>query len=411
MLIATAAAGVVFRRRLILILLLATLTGCGLFGGDEEEDPPAELVKFKSTLRIKKAWRASVGDGTEYLRLALAPASDGSRIFAAAHDGRIAAYDVVKGRRIWRRKTKLPLSAGPATNGIVVVAGSSEGDIIALSADDGEELWRITVSSEVLAAPAVTDDLVLVRTVDGKLTALRLLDGSESWFVQQTVPRLSVRGTGSPVVRKNVVICGFDNGKLAAYDINDGSVIWDVLIAPPSGRTEVERLSDLNATVLVVGDDIYAVGYQGSLTALAAESGQVLWTKDISSYNGMSADFINLYVSGDDSELFAVARRSGREMWRISTLLNRDISGPGSVGNSVVVGDFDGRVHWFDASTGEPQARMRAGSDRVAASPLVVNGMVYVLNDGGKLYAYKDATKKEKKQTQKNETADESADE
>jgi len=397
MLIPTADVIAVTWRRLMLIALLSTLMGCSLFGDDEEDDPPAELVKFKSTLKIKKAWSARVGDGTEYLRLALVPVSDGSRVCAAAHDGRVAAFDAAKGRRLWTQKTKLPLSAGPATNGIVVVAGSSEGDIVALNAENGDELWRVIVTSEVLAAPALTDDLVLVRTVDGKLAALRMADGTEAWFVQQAVPRLSVRGTGSPVVWKNSVICGFDNGKLAAYDLNDGSVIWDVMLAPPSGRTEVERLSDLNATALVVGEDVYAIGYQGSLSGLAVESGQVLWNREISSYNGMSADFINLYVSADNSEMFAVARRSGREMWRSDMLLNRDLSGPVTVGNSVVVGDFEGYVHWFDAATGDLQARKRAGSDRIAAPPLVVNELVYVLSDSGKLYAFRDATPKQEK--------------
>jgi outer membrane protein assembly factor BamB len=384
-------------QHILLFSLLVMLAGCSLFGGDDDEeevDLPADLVKFESTLRIKKAWSRGIGDGTEFLRLALAPVSDGSRVFAAAHDGRVAAFEAVKGKRLWATKTKLSLSAGPATDGIVVVAGSSDGDVIALNADDGEELWRVTVSGEVLAAPTLTSDLALVRTVDGKLIALRILDGSEAWFVAQSVPRLSVRGTGSAVIRNNLALCGFDNGRLAAYDTNDGSLVWDVLLAPPRGRTEVERLSDLNATIKVVGEDVYAVGYQGGLSALAAESGQILWSRDISSYNGMAADFLNLYVSADESSLFAIARRSGQEMWQIDTLLNRDISGPASVGNSVVVGDFDGYVHYFDATTGAIQARVRAGRDRVAAPPLVVNGMVYVLNENGKLFAFKDATKK-----------------
>ena len=167
------------------------------------------------------------------------------------------------------------------------------------------------------------------------------------------------------------------------------------MLAPPTGRTEVDRLSDLNATIRVVGEDIYVVGYQSKLSSVAIESGQVLWSREISSHAGIGIDINNLYVSGDASQLYAVARRSGRELWRKEVLLNRDITGPSGYGSSVVVGDFDGYLHWFDATTGEPQARVRAGSDRISAPPLVVNEMLYVLTDGGKLYAFKDVTRKQ----------------
>jgi outer membrane protein assembly factor BamB len=377
----------------VLALALLLISGCSLFGGDDDEDPPAKLAKFKPTLKIRKVWSSRVGDDAEHLRLALTPATDGSRLYVGAHDGKVSAFDAVKGKRLWRTKTNLPLSAGPAVNASVVVLGSSDGDVIALDPNDGHELWRTSVSSEVLAAPAVTSKLVLVRTVDGKLVALRLEDGDEVWFVQQSVPRLSVRGTGAPVVDGRRVVCGFDNGKLAAYDIGDGSMIWDIMLAPPSGRTEVDRLSDLNATIRIVGEDVYVVGYQSSLSAVAIESGQVLWTRDISSHAGVGIDFNNLYVAGDASQLYAVARRSGRELWRKETLLNRDITGPTGYKSSVVVGDFAGYLHWFDAVTGELQARVRAGSDRVSAPPLVVDQMLYVLTDGGKLYAFMDVTK------------------
>jgi outer membrane protein assembly factor BamB len=380
----------------VFLALLLGLTGCGMFGGDEEINAPAELVKYKPTLRIKKAWSQNLGDGSAHLRLALGAASDGTNIYAAAHDGRVFSLSAEKGKKRWFKKTKLPLSGGPAVGHNVVALGSSDGDVIALDSVDGHELWRTTVSSEVLAAPALTADLVLVRTVDGKLIALDIDDGTQAWFVQQSVPRLSVRGTGEPVVVGNVVICGFDNGKLAAYDLGDGSLMWDVLLSPPSGRTEVDRLSDINASIRIVGDDVYVVGYQGSLAALAVESGQVLWSREISSHSGIGVDLNNLYVSRDDSDLVAFTRRAGNEMWRQDSLSYRDITGPTPFGSSVVVGDFDGYLHWFDAATGVLQERVRAGGGRITTPPFVVNEMLYVVTDDGKLYAFRDRTPKDK---------------
>jgi outer membrane protein assembly factor BamB len=366
------------------------LTGCTLFKGDKkEEDPPAKLADFEPTLKIDVAWSASIGDGSEHLRLGLGPDSDGSRVFAASHDGVIAAFDATKGRRLWRRKTKLPLSAGPGTDGTLVVAGSANGDVVALRADDGQEAWRVPVASEVLAAPTLARGLVLVRTVDGKLAALRASDGTQAWFVQEPVPRLSVRGTAAPVVVGNVVICGFDSGRVVAYDITDGSELWQAVIEPPTGRNEVERLNDVNATVRAVGEDLYAVGFQGRLAALALESGQILWSQEMSSHSGLAADLNAVFVAAADGTLSAFRRADATELWQDDSLRNRDLSGPAAIQSSVVVGDFDGYVHWFDAATGVPQARARARGGRVVGTPLVVNDLVYLQTEGGKLTAFR----------------------
>lgn len=375
----------------VLLALCLVLPGCGWLGGKEKEDAPAALLDLDPSLRIRKSWSEGVGDGNEILRLGLALESDGTNIYAADNDGRVSAFDATRGKRLWRTKTRLPLAGGPAVGAGLVAVGSSDGFLVALRAADGGEQWRVNLGSEVLAAPAV-GRYVYVRTVDGKLIALDPADGRQVWFVQQTMPRLSVRGTGSPVADRELVICGFDNGRVAAYHADDGSVLWDVLVAPPAGRTEVDRMSDVNATVKVIGDEIYAVGYQGRLVALARESGQSLWSVEFSSYSGLGADMNHLYVSGDMGTLLAVERASGRELWRRGELLYRDLTAPTPFGTSVVVGDLEGYLHFFDAQTGEPQARVRADSSRIAAAPLVVNQLLYVLTDSGELVAYRDAT-------------------
>lgn len=380
-----------------LVLLAVLLQGCSWFRGDDD-DPrrPADLVDFTPTLKVREAWSSGVGGGNDILRLALVPASDGSRIYAADNDGRVAAFDAQRGKRLWRTGTDLPLSGGPAVGSNHVVAGSSDGWVVSFAAADGHEEWRVNVASEVLAAPAVGPKAAYVRTVDGKLIALNLVDGRQAWFAQQNVPRLSVRGTGAPVVDHNLVICGFDNGRVAAYDVNDGSVVWDVLVDPPSGRTEVERLADINATVVVIGDDVYAVGYQGRLSALARESGQILWSMEFSSYSGLGADMNNIYAAADTGELLAVERASGREVWRRNDLAFRDLTAPTPFAGSVVVGDFQGYLHFFDAATGELRARVRADSHRITSAPLVVNDTLYVLTDGGDLVAYREDRPREK---------------
>jgi outer membrane protein assembly factor BamB len=374
----------------VILVALSVLTLAACSSKDiNEDDLPAELVKFKPAFKIKKVWRESVGDDTEKLRLALRPATDGSYIYGASHDGKIVAVSADKGRKLWKKKTKLPLSGGPATNGQLVVAGSSDGDLIALDAATGEELWRITVTSEVLSAPAVADDRVIVRTVNGKLSAYSNKDGEQLWSVQQSMPKLSVRGTSGPVLSRNLALSGFDNGRVSAFDLNDGGMIWDVLVQLPSGRTEIERLADINSTIHVAGSDVYAVGYQGRLAAIAIESGKMVWAQEMSSDKGLAVDISSIFITNQRGELVAVSRGSGRELWRKPDLRNRDVSAPAILGRSVVVGDFEGYLHWFDIETGDLQARTRAGSDRITSQPLVLNDMLYVMSDNGSIYAFR----------------------
>lgn len=377
-------------RVVALLLAAAGLLQAGCSSKDiDPDDLPAELVKFKPEFKIKKVWSTGVGDKTKRLRLALRPATDGTRIYAAAHDGRVIAREAEKGKRVWSVKTRLPLSAGPSTDGKTVVAGSSNGEIVALEAESGEQRWVREVTSEVLGAPVVVGDTVVVQTVNGKLTALNAANGDTLWSVQQSMPNLSVRGTSSPVVSRGQVVSGFDNGRVASYNLQDGSEIWNVLMEPPSGRTELDRLIDINASPVVAGNDVYAAGYQGRVGAIALESGQLLWSRELSTYSGQAVDVSSIYVTDQKGELVAVSRGSGRELWRRKDVRNRDVTGPAILGSSVVVGDFEGYLHWFDSSTGALQARVKAGGKRISTQPLVLNDIVYVMTDAGKLYAFR----------------------
>ena len=190
-----------------------------------------------------------------------------------------------------------------------MVVGSSEGEVIALNAADGAERWRVKVNGEVLSAPAVAPQGVIVRTVDGRLRGLALDTGKELWQYEQAVPRLSLRGTAVPVISGTAVICGFDNGKVVALNIADGALLWETTVAPSRGRTELERLVDIDSAVKVFGNDVFAVGFQGRVAMLALDTGQIWWAQDASSYRGLAVDDENVYISTAEGEVVALAAR------------------------------------------------------------------------------------------------------
>jgi outer membrane protein assembly factor BamB len=184
----------------------------------------------------------------------------------------------------------------------MVVVGSADGWVIVLDAKDGSERWRVSLGGETLSPPLIEENHVIVATIDNRLRALNAIDGSERWIIEQATPALTMRGSATPAIAGSSVIAGFDNGRLLAARIDTGDVVWDAVLAPPSGRSDLERLSDIDGQISVVGQDIYAAGYQGRVASVAAESGQVLWAREISSYVGVSADWNSVYTTIDTSQ-------------------------------------------------------------------------------------------------------------
>ena len=375
-------------RNVLALSAVLLLTACGLFGDDDEELKPAELIDFESKLQVKRQWSTSVGSEAEFLRVALRPMGDGNRIYAASVNGNVVALDPENGKQVWRNKLGLDLSSGPGVGEGLVVVVAADGYVIALAADDGAERWRAYVSGESLATPLVYDEYVVVQTVDNKLTALSVFDGAERWSLEQSTPALTMRGSTSPMQVGQAVVTGFDNGRVAAVNLETGDVEWESMLAPPSGRSDLDRLSDIDGDIAVVGQDIYASGYQGRIASLAAESGQVLWARELSSYAGVTADWNNVYSTLQDGELIALNRRSGAELWRQNALLRREPTVPVSFRTTVVVGDLDGYLHFFSNVDGEPAARVRAGKSAIVSAPLVMADRLFVQSDDGRVSAW-----------------------
>ena len=374
-------------RRWLVAGALLILAACSK---DKDVDQPAKLTEFAATIRAERVWTASVADkGAKPLRLGLGLAVDGNHVYAAGHKGDVAAFDLASGRSLWRAKTKLALSGGPGTGAGLVVVGSTFGDLVALNAADGAVRWKVRLNGEVLSAPAVGERLIAVRTVDGKLHGLSSKDGQELWAQEQQVPRLSLRGTSWPVMTGDLVLCGFDNGKVAAINANDGSIQWETTISPAHGKTELERLDDVDAAVRVSGSDVYAVGFQGRIAMLALDTGQIWWSHDASSFRAIGLDDGALYVATADGEVISLRRRTGTEIWRQKALLHRRLSAVVEADTSVVTADYQGYVHWLDKATGALAARASTGKVRISNAPLVVGNMVLVVNDAGKITAFR----------------------
>jgi len=375
-------------RMIGLISATTLLASCGLFSDKDEELKPKKLVDIQQTLKVKRLWSAKVGGESEFLRVALRPVGDGSRIYAASYDGVVSAFDPQSGKQIWRTKVGMPLSAGPGLGEGRVVVVSKDGHAISLDSGSGVEQWRVELDGESLARPLISSEFVVLQTIDNRMRALSVYDGRELWALEQSTPALTMRGSADPVLVGNTVIGGFDNGRLVAANLISGDIIWESMLSPPKGRSDLDRLSDIDGSIGVVGQDVYAAGYQGRLAAVASESGQVLWNRGISSYEGVSADWNSVYTASADGEIVALSRRDGTETWRNNDLLRREPTLPTPFHTTVAVGDLEGYVHFFSNLNGTAVARIKLGKSAITSAPVVVANRLYVQSDSGSIAAY-----------------------
>ena len=378
-----------------LILLSALLAGCGVrdtvrgyFGGEDNAAPPSPLVEFRPGATVIPRWTEDVGKGADELFIKLKPALLGNTIFTADARGNIAALNREDGRPVWQRETDLPATGGPGADETLVSIGTGEGEVIGFAIETGAELWRARVSSEILSAPREAAGVVIVRTIDGKIFALDAASGKRLWLYDRAAPALTLRGTSTPVIAGDRVIAGFDGGQLAALELKTGKLIWEQRVAVSRGRSELERMVDIDSAPLVIGDSIYVATFQANVSAVSLESGQIYWQRDISVHAELAADSRYLYVTDEQSHIWALDRFSGESVWKQDQLEARGVTGPAISGNKLVVGDIEGYLHWLDKASGRFSARNRVSDKAILTQAVATEDTIYVYASDGALSAF-----------------------
>ncbi len=368
-------------------LVAAFASGCS---GKAKVREPAKLASIDSPkVRLTEDWSRSVGKGADSrptgLRLQLEP----DALFAAESGGRVYALDPANGRSRWEVQTKARLSAGPTVVGDLVLVGTLDAEVIALKRADGKLAWRAAVSSEVLAPPAAAGNVVVARTGDGHAFGLSAVDGQRLWSFERSVPTLTLRGSSAPLIEGNKAIMGLDNGRILAANLTDGSPLWEQPLSVPSGRTELERLADIDGTLLPTLDGVVATSYGGDVAMLNPTDGDSRWKRAIKSSNGAAQGGSYIFVTDDDGVVWALDASTGAAAWKNETLKYRRLSPPAFFGGYAVVADFKGYLHFFDPSDGKLVGRTRVGSAPIFATMIATDSRLYVLNVDGHLESLK----------------------
>lgn len=369
------------------------LSGCETVTGwfsDDDYDPtaPVELTEIVERVDIDKRWSRSIGDGQGTGLYKINPLLDGDTLYVASADGELAAINADNGRVYWDRSLELPVSGGVGKHDDSLFLGGADGLVLRLSADDGREIWRADVSGEVLAAPQGNGDMVVAQTYDGKLIGFDYDTGEQRWVYTSDVPVLTLRGTATPLIYGDFAVAGFADGKVVAVSLTSGNVVWEARIAIPQGRSEIDRIVDVDGTFAVQGAELYAASYQGRVVAMEMRAGRKLWQRNVSSVSGVSVGFGNVYVADDDGTVTAFLRNGQGIRWQNIELGYRELSRPTPISSYVAVVDFEGYLHLMSQVDGVMVGRALPDGDGARADMIARGNTLFVYGNSGDLVAY-----------------------
>jgi len=375
-------------RVVLLLVYVIFLSGCSSNKDKDEQSKVAKLIDFDSTVEVKRLWTANTGEGKNRRYLRLVPAITNKAIYAADANGTVTALDLKTGKRLWRTETEYRVSGGLGAAPGLVIFGTLEGEVVALNAATGEKLWQSVASSEILAPPASNGSIVVAQTIDARVFTFDAKSGEVRWSYDHLSPVLSLRGTSAPIITSTQVICSFDNGQIVSFSAADGSRTWEARVSQPKGKTDLERIVDVDGTPVSSSGLVYAASYQGNVVALGRAQGNPIWKKSMSTYQPLSIANGKVFVSTENSHVLAYNSANGDVVWRNEALLNREVNGPALLGQYVAVIDRSDYVHILSQSDGVFAHRFKPKGDGFRAPMVSHLGRLYILSDDGKLSSY-----------------------
>lgn len=360
------------------------LAGCA---SEPPPIPPAELTSLTSEVQLLRIWSSKGGESGRGL---FEPLIVDNQIIVANRKGVLSAFAKDTGMRQWRKDLDVTLTSGVGGSSEQLFVSDVDANVHALDAATGEQLWQSRASSEVLMPIVAGYGVAVLRSADGRVAALEPENGSERWSVSNTPPALTLNGYSRPLLLDGGVLVGLDDGRILALDTASGKIIWETVLSVPSGRSEVERLVDIDADIVIDNEGIYVANYQGKAARLEPSRGQLVWSSPLSAGSGISLDDTGLIVVDEDDNVLKLDKETGRQLWINDTMTGRRLSPPAfTPDGDILVGDVEGYLHVLDATDGRALGRIRPTDKPILARPLRVDDTIYVQATDGVLVAYR----------------------
>lgn len=353
---------------------------------------------------LSRIWTASVTGANPRARLAASPVVSDGRLYVVDTTARVTAFDANTGAQLWSNALEIEGDGKPSRFGGGVSATSTNvfatngvGDVTALAADTGAVAWKKRPSGPLRGAPTLSNGNVYVMTQDNQIYALRQTDGEAQWNEAGPVAASGIFGVGAPAAAQGTVIAGYSSGELAAYRYENGRSLWSDTLSRTAMSTSVSTLTDIDADPVIDRGRVFALGKGGRMASYELVSGQRIWEINIAGISTPVSSGEWVFVMTDEAKLLCVARSSGKIRW-IAKLQRYDneekkkgpISwyGPVLAGGRLMVVNTRGQLWAVTPGDGTASEVVDLKAD-VSLAPVVANQTLYVLDDGGRISAFR----------------------
>lgn len=369
---------------------------------------------------ISQAWSAQIAGATKYERLGAAPIVAEGKLFVVDTSARLHAFDSANGAKLWEARVgdagesggggglgfltgggkgnaAALFGGGVSYEGGRVFATNGLGDVVAFNAADGKQLWKVRPGGPLRGAPGVGNGNIYVMSQDNQVFALRTSDGNQEWTRSGTVETAGIFGAAAPSVAQGTVVAGYSSGELGAYRYENGQEVWQDALARTSISIAVASLSDVDADPVIDQGRVFAVGMGGRMVSLELVTGQRLWEINLA---GIATPWVAgewLFVVTDEAKLLCISRVNGKVRWSTQLPRWRDEEdkqgpvywqGPVLAGGRLVLASTNGDLLEASPTDGAIQSR-RDIKEPVFLSPVVANNTLYLLDNSGRITAWR----------------------
>ncbi len=366
---------------LAIAIASAVLVGCS--SNKVKEAKPNPLPKIIQQQKLNKVFSQSVSSTDEAEALRLQLDTDNGVIFTIDPDGQVSAYQAKK--RLWKSKiSKQELTAGVEASDGIVIVGNRKGQLFALDQTSGEKKWTAQLSGAILSPSLIQSGRVITVANDGTVFAHDAVSGQQVWAYKLPNVQFSLRGQAAPVrLDDRTVLIASANAYIYAIDVISGVPRFQRRVAMSEGRSDIQRLVDIDGDPMVAGQYVVTSSFQGQVTVTDLASQRVVWSEDASSTNRPEVFEDKVFISTVDGKLNAYSLSTGESVWKNDSLLNRQLSNPVMLGGNLVVGDLDGIIHLIDPATGKLIGRAKTSGE--VRSLRVIDNQLYVATRKGAL--------------------------
>ena len=371
-----------FHRCILLVSIFflsscSTLSSLKFWGDDEEEEGPSELYSVDDNRTLDREW--SVSNGNDGLYGRLIPVVYDGKVFFINSLGYISSVDLVTGKLVWSKDTQDVVSSGLDVNFKTISYGTLDGNLVAIDYENGNEIWRSPTSSESLSPPVNSGSHIIIQTIDGRVAGYELKTGKRDWFHQTVLPSLTLRGTSRPFIDQGFIFTGFASGKIAMIYPDSGAIRLELPVTLNEGKSELERIVDIDGRSIIVNNLLVAASYQGNLTAINLRDGRPAWQEEISSVKDLTSNGNRIIAVDSKGLVKAFGTATGARIWEQEDLKLRKLTAPASISNLVAIGDFEGYIHLLNAQSGNFEGREKVS--RNAITEIVSQGNYLLVVD------------------------------